>query len=95
MSNTITIVRKEETTTESVYPVPSFYKEEYSGNHVAILDEKTAVSIYQSSTGGAVSVSTPESIMKYRTDLEPIDRDTFYRAYNKCIQDITQAVAKQ
>lgn len=92
MSSTITITRKEETNVNTEIEVPSFFQE-YDSSFIAIVDKDTAICC---TTGGykSVAMSDVSTVLQSRSKLTPISKETFYKAYNKCIQSVTRKVAE-
>lgn len=69
-------------------PVPSFWKNPNHNQYLAVLDEKTAVSIYSNSDGDYISIqhTTPQDskskIIEARNDWTLASEQEFFNAYD-------------
>jgi len=92
MSNTLTLINEVPTIIKTEVSFPSYHKERFSGRMFAILNEKTAVSLYAFQGYYSVTVASPSDMTLRIEDTKPCSKEEFDAFYSKCQINISNRI---
>jgi hypothetical protein len=92
MSNTLTLVQESKSITKHTVSFPSYHREKFTGRMFAILDDKTAVSVYMYGGYNAITVASPKDLSLRIQDTVPCEKEVFEEFYEQCQAVITKRI---